>query len=72
MLEEAKDLLRAYLACFIRKDVLQSEDDILKVEFTDTDKQVADNDLDLGIGARRYLCEIEDETTPDVIAKFYR
>ena len=71
VLDEAKELLKAYLACFIKREVLKTPPELLEINYTEPEKQVSDNDLDLGIAARRYLCEIEDDCTPDTIHNFY-
>ena len=71
LLRETKALLCTYLSRFVDSDILSSAGDLLTIDFEDRTLQVADNALDIGTAARRYISNIEEECDPALICHFY-
>ena len=72
LLRETKALLCTYLSRFVDSDILRSAGDLLTIDFEDRTLQVADNALDIGTAARRYISNIEEECDPALICHFYK
>ena len=56
---------------FVKIDVVSSTADVTTVDFENSENQRDDEDLQIGIKARHYLLEIEEECDPAIIKKFY-
>ena len=49
-----------------------STEDLSAIDFQDVKNQREDEDLQIGIKARAYLLEIQDECNPAIIKRFYK
>ena len=55
------DLLRSYLANFVKQDILMAVEDITTVTYCDPNSQCGDDDLGIGMATRLLLVENEEE-----------
>ena len=49
------DLLRSYLANFVKQEVLLAVEDITTLEYTDASNQVGDDELGVGMATRLFV-----------------
>ena len=52
--------------------MISGTEDITTIDFQDENNQREDEDVQIGIKARAYLLEIQDECNPAVIKRFYK
>ena len=72
LLPAVQALLRSYLTNFVKEAVINEAPAITEVDFTTMENQKNDEDLVMGSAARRFIQEIEGDTNPAVIQKFYK
>ena len=61
MKQSILDLLRSYLANFVKQDILMAVEDITTVTYCDPKSQCGDDDLGIGMATRLLLVENEEE-----------
>ena len=69
MQQSVLDLLRSFLANFVKHDVLVAVVDITTVDYADRSNQVTDDGLGIGMATRLLLAENEDEVAGTQLEK---
>ena len=71
MRQSILDLLRGYLANFVKQDVLLAAEDITTVQQSDPNNQIGDNELEIGMATRFLLIKNEDELAGTQLVKSF-
>lgn len=64
-------LLRKFMGKFVKAKVIQSAEDLTDVPFKDSECQLHDNIIAIGVTTRAYMVDHADETPPSALSRFF-
>lgn len=69
--DEITILLRKFMGKFVKAKVIQSAEDLTDVPFKDTECQLHDNIIAIGVTTRAYMVDHADDIPPSALSRFF-